>query len=214
MNHIGRLRSEHGLVLGDNGLRGGHGVAGGVGVAGSKRGVLGGSGGSSNRNVGELDALNGLRLDGSCGNSGELGLLLPDSVLGSRVNGGSALGCNLGRLRSASEEILNLGSVVTSVLLGNVGNVANLLLGNIADLVGLGVDHVRGGAELVIDELLVGGVDERNEEEDGVGEDSKAPVRDELDKVVGDESSNTSLEFISFRFILTRKAWVLTAAEA
>lgn len=208
MNHIGRLRSEHGLLLRDNGLRGGHGVAGGVGVARSKRGVLGGS---SGRNIGELDALGGLRLDGGCG---ELGLLLPDSVLGSRLNGGSALGGNLRRLRSTSEEILNLGSVITSILLGNVGNVANLLLGNIANLVGLGVDHVRRGAELLVDELLVGGVDERNEEENGGSDDSKAPVRDELDKVVGDESSNTSLGFISFRFILLRKDMGLTAAEA
>jgi hypothetical protein len=61
------------------------------------------------------------------------------------------------------------------------------------DLLGLGVDHIGGILEMVVDELLVRLVDERSEEEDGGGDQGKAPEWDDLDQVVREESSNKSL---------------------
>jgi hypothetical protein len=63
------------------------------------------------------------------------------------------------------------------------------------DLLGLLVDHVGGVLEVVVDKLLVGLVDERAEEEDGCGDQGKAPEWDDLDQVVGQESSDEGLEF-------------------
>jgi hypothetical protein len=48
--------------------------------------------------------------------------------------------------------------------------------------------------QLVVDELLVGGVDERGKEEDRSGDHGQAPVGDDLDEVVGDEGGDSGLE--------------------
>lgn len=110
------------------------------------------------------------------------------------------MGVLLGRLggdvrgsRVASEHRLSLGSVVAHVLLGDLGGVRGVLAGNLAELSSLGVDNVRGLLEVVVDELLVAGVDQRDKEEGGRGNQSKAPVGDNLDQVVGEEGSDTSL---------------------
>lgn len=46
---------------------------------------------------------------------------------------------------------------------------------------------------MLIDELLVGSVDEGNKESQGGAEDGKAPVGNKLDEEVGDEGSKAGL---------------------
>lgn len=57
-----------------------------------------------------------------------------------------------------------------------------LLLSGISNLGGLGVDGVGGGLELLINELLVGGVDQRSKEGNGGCNDGKDPVGNDLDE--------------------------------
>ena len=83
----------------------------------------------------------------------------------------------------------------------------------ILDLLGLLVDNVGSLFELAIDQLLVGLVDERGEEEDGGREEGKTPEWDDLDKVVREEGTQESLGFIS-GFASMCKVKCLTAAEA
>jgi hypothetical protein len=52
---------------------------------------------------------------------------------------------------------------------------------------------MSGLPEVLIDELLVGLIDERGEEEDRGGNQGKAPVGNDLDEVVGDESTKSGL---------------------
>lgn len=195
--YIDRLGGEHGLVLGNNRLLGRDGVLGGN-LRGE--GVLRGDGVISRgglrllergKRLGLLDGRKGL-IDGS---SGELGLLLSHGEGGGGVLNSGLLRADLRRLGSATEELLNLASVVASVLLSKSGNVVNLLLRNIADLSSLSVDHIGSGLELSVDELLVGGVHERGEEDDSSSDDSKAPVGNNLDQVVADEGGSESLGF-------------------
>jgi hypothetical protein len=110
---------------------------------------------------------------------------------------GSLLGCGRGGGLVAAEHLLDLAGVVTGVLLAHSRKLTGLLLGNAADLGGLGVDGVRGVLDMVVDELLVGSVDEGQEEGEGGPDDGKAPVGNELDEVVGDEGSDTSLQHVS-----------------
>lgn len=109
-------------------------------------------------------------------------------LLGLGDDGGS------GRSRAATDHVLDLAGVVASVLLTEGGKLIGLLLGGVADLGGLGVDGIGSGLEVLIDELLVGSVDEGNEEGESGAEDGKAPVGNELDEEVGEESSNAGLE--------------------
>lgn len=138
---------------------------------------------------------------------GHLGDLLNNGLLGrgSGKDGNGLLGCGLGsRSRSsrgsgggrsiaAAEHLLDLFAVITSILLAHGGDLVSLLLSELTDLSGLGVDGIRGVLDVGVDELLVRGVDERNEEGNGGSDDSKTPVRDELDKEVGEESGSASL---------------------
>lgn len=128
-------------------------------------GLLGGGNGLLGRGGGELGSL-GLLLGGDGGGSG----------------GGAA-----------THHLLNLAGVVASVLLAESSNLVGLLLGSGAQLSSLGVDGVAGSLEVLVDELLVGGVDEGNEEGEGGAENGKAPVGDELDEEVGDEGSDAGL---------------------
>ena len=70
-----------------------------------------------------------------------------------------------------------------------------MVAGKLLDLLGLGVDHIRGVLEMVVDELLVRLVDKGAEEEDGGGDQGKTPEWDDLDQVVGEESANEGLVF-------------------
>lgn len=143
--------------------------------------------------------------------SGNQGLLLRlrlgrrlDCRLG--VGGGAGLQIFLGRggeigrlegrlLLGGLDERLGLGGVIAHVLLGHLGSLLCVLLGDGAELGRLGIDHVAGMLELRVDELLVGGVDEGREEDDGSGEHGQAPVGDDLDEVVRREGGQRGLEF-------------------
>jgi hypothetical protein len=47
--------------------------------------------------------------------------------------------------------------------------------------------------ELLINQLLVGGINQRNKENDGGANNSKAPVGNKLDKIVRNEGSDKGL---------------------
>jgi hypothetical protein len=51
--------------------------------------------------------------------------------------------------------------------------------------------------KLGVDELLVGGVDERGEKDDSGGDHGQAPVGDDLDEVVRDKGGESGLEWVS-----------------
>ena len=70
-----------------------------------------------------------------------------------------------------------------------------MVAGELLDLLGLLVDDVRSILEVVVDELLICLVNERAEEEDRGGEEAEAPEWDNLDQVVGQESSDKGLDF-------------------
>lgn len=105
---------------------------------------------------------------------------------GSRGSGGS-------RSSAAAEHLLNLFTVVASVLLTHSGKLVGLLLSELANLSSLGVDGIGGVLEVGVDKLLIRGVDERNKEGNGGSDDGKAPVGNELDEEVGEESSSAGL---------------------
>jgi len=78
--------------------------------------------------------------------------------------GGSATG--------AADHLLSLGGVIGSIDLGGLGSASSVVASEFLDLLGLLVNNGRCVGDLVIDELLVGLVDKRSEEEDGGGEES------------------------------------------
>lgn len=177
---IGCLGSNHGLLVGDNRLAGN---LRNCSIDSSRLGDLLLEG----RRGGDLRSR--LRLDGVLsGRRGELGLLDDrSSGLGGLLN-------LLARTMVASEEVMDLAAVVAGVLLANGRNLLHLLRGNISNLGGLRVDELGGVVELLINKLLVGGVNQRNKENDSGANNSKAPVGNELDEVVGNESSDKGLD--------------------
>jgi hypothetical protein len=107
---------------------------------------------------------------------------------------------NVGLLRgrrrkvASAQNLLNLASVVSGILLSNGSKVVGLLLSSSSNLSGLGVDGVGGGLELLVDKLLVGGVDQGSEESNGGSDDGKNPVWYNLDEEAGNKGNDASLE--------------------
>ncbi len=93
----------------------------------------------------------------------------------------------------ALDQGLGLGRVIAHVLLGHLRGLLRVLLGSLADLGRLGIHQVARVLELRVDELLVGGVDERREEDDGRGDDGQRPVGYDLDEVVREEGGDGGL---------------------
>ena len=81
------------------------------------------------------------------------------------------------------------------------------------DLLGLLVDNAGGIGDVVVDELLVGLVDERCEEEDRGRDESKTPQWDDLNQIVGEEGTKECLMTVS---MCSGNCWPgkLTATEA
>lgn len=151
---------------------------------------------------------------GDIGDSGELGVLLGDGrelnvgLLGSAEGkvllgrGGEVVDGGIVVLSAAAaaagdgvvDEGLGLGSVVTHVLLGSLGGLLGVLLGNGAELGRLGANDLTGVVELVVDDLTVGGVDERDKEENRGGDDGQTPVGNDLDEVVCDKGRDSGLD--------------------
>lgn len=121
------------------------------------------------------------------GRSREFGLL-------GRSNGGRLLrGPGRSRGATATEHLLYLAGVVSSVLLSHGGELISLLLGNASDLGSLGTNCIGGVLKVLVDQLLIGCVDEGDEEGNGGGNDGESPVWDKLDEMVGNEGCNACL---------------------
>lgn len=93
----------------------------------------------------------------------------------------------------AAQNLLDLFSIVSSILLADGGEMVGLLLSSISNLGSLGIDGIGSSLELLVNKLLVGGVDQGGEEGDGGSDDGKNPVGEHLDQEAGDEGSDTSL---------------------
>ena len=98
-----------------------------------------------------------------------------------------------GAVAYTANDLLGLGTVITSILLGGRGNTSGMLTRKRLDLVGLFVGNVGNLGEVVIDKLLVGLVDQWGEEKDGIGEQDQTPEWNDLDEVVREESSQEGL---------------------
>lgn len=96
-------------------------------------------------------------------------------------------------LASTLDKGLGLGGIITDIFLGDLGGLLCLLLGNGAQLLRLRVDDIASLLELLVDELLVRGVNQGRKEDDGGGNQGKAPGRDNLDKIVREESTKGHL---------------------
>lgn len=137
-----------------------------------------------------LDSNEGLLLGVDSG-SRRLGVLLES---GAEILLGSSREVSLLQIVAGTlNQRLGLGSVVTHILLGDLGGLLGVLLRDGAELGSLGVDDLAGMLELAVNELLVGGVDERGEEDDGCGNHGKTPVGNDLDQVVRDEGTESRL---------------------
>ena len=73
----------------------------------------------------------------------------------------------------------------------------NVFACEVLDLLGLLVDDTGSIGKVVVDELLVGLVDERAKEEDRGGDKSESPDGYKFDKIVGQECSNESLALLA-----------------
>jgi hypothetical protein len=149
-----RLRSKHGLLGGNNifvgKLRSRSVNSGGL------VDLLSQSRGSGNlRRVGRRNGL-------ISGRRGELRLLGRESRVGVLRHVDL-----LARRGLALEETLDLVAVVADVLLADVGNLLHLFRSNALDLGSLAVDELGGVVKLLVDELLVRGVDQRHNKSNG-----------------------------------------------
>lgn len=71
----------------------------------------------------------------------------------------------LGGQGTAAQDLLGLVGVVTHELLGSLSSMGGVGAGDLAKLVGLGANELLGVLDVVVDELLVGGVDQGDAEE-------------------------------------------------
>lgn len=101
--------------------------------------------------------------------------------------------------------------VVSNVLLGGFGSTSGVVASQLTNLLGLLVCDIGSLGDIVVDNLLVGLVDEWCNEGDDGGKESQTPEWNKLDQEVGDEGSEESLE-MSARGLQRRYAG-LTAAE-
>lgn len=91
------------------------------------------------------------------------------------------------------DERLGLGSIIAQVLLCDLSGLFSVLSDKAADLMSLVIDDLAGVSKLAVDELLVGGIYERSEESDRGSNQGQSPVGNNLDEVVRDEGSESSL---------------------
>ena len=101
-----------------------------------------------------------------------------------------------GRRRLAlgvTEHVLGLGSVLVGVRLERRAGPGRVVAGEVADLLRLRVDQVAGVADLLVNGLLVGAVDQRTQEESGGAHQAETPERRELDEEVAQRGGNEGL---------------------
>lgn len=135
-----------------------------------------------------LDRGSGLlsNLDVLLRGSREVGLVDRGCRLGGRGGGGGSL--------TTAEHLLGLSSVVAHELLGHLGGVGGVGASNLLELLSLGVDNVLRILKVVVDQLLVGGVDQGHSKEEGGGNERKTPVWNNLNEPVREEGANGDLE--------------------
>lgn len=184
MHYFHRLRSKHGLLGGDNILQ--RNLRGRSANSSGLINLLSQSGGSGN--LGRVGRRNGL----VSRRRGKLRLLGRESRVGVLRHVDL-----LARRSLALEEILDFAAVIANVLLADVGNLLHLLRSNALDLGSLVVDELGSVVELLVDELLVGSVDQRHNKGNSGTNEGKTPDGNELYKVVRDESSDESLLIVS-----------------
>lgn len=126
------------------------------------------------REVGVIERADGLRLDGRRGRSRARGLGAGGLV--------------------ALEQLLSLGGVVSHVLLGNLSGLGGVSASNLPELLGLGGDNVLCVLNVVVDQLLVRGVDQRHGEQEGSREKRETPVWNDLNEPVGEEGAEGNLQ--------------------
>lgn len=102
-----------------------------------------------------------------------------------------------GATTSIANILLSLGRVVPNILLCGISGARSVVASELLDLLGLLVDNIGGVGDVVIDELLVGFVNERSHEQDRRGDESKTPQWDDLDQVVGEEGTKESLRLVN-----------------
>lgn len=106
-------------------------------------------------------------------------------------------------LSALSDVLRSQVGVVTSITLYSLKALASLLSGNVSDLLSLLGNNFVCVLKLLIDQFFVLSVDKWNEEDNAGCEESKAPAREELHKVVAEERCKESLR--------TRVSWSLRA---
>lgn len=118
---------------------------------------------------------------------------VPDAA--GRLSGrsGGLGGGGTGRGLTTTEQLLGLGAVVAEILLGDLRSLARVRGGNPPELLGLGVDDTLRVLNVVVDQLLVGGVDQRHGEDEGGADKGESPVRDDLNEPVRKEGANGNL---------------------
>lgn len=136
------------------------------------------------------------------GSTGELGLdvalrLVLDWVGIGRVGcvGAGSLALGL------SDELLGLGSVLVCGALGDFGCAASVLSSNVTDLGSLLVDDGLGVGELAVDELLVHGVNERDEEDGGGRDETHSPGGSDLFEEVERQRGGEGLSKLELVFM-------------
>lgn len=112
--------------------------------------------------------------------------------------GGGCGGCGRrgrgARGLATAEHLLGLGSVVSHELLGHLGSVGGVRAGEALELFSLGADNVLCILNVVVDQLLVGGVDQGHGKEEGGGNERKTPVWNNLNEPVRQERADGDLE--------------------
>lgn len=79
----------------------------------------------------------------------------------------------------------------------SIGSDSSVVACKLLNLLSLLIYNVRSMTDVVVDDLLVGNVDEWDEEHNRSADQAHSPEWHNLDQVVGEERSNTSLHFIS-----------------
>lgn len=92
----------------------------------------------------------------------------------------------------AAQNLSDLSGVVSSILLADGSEMVGLLLSSISNLGSLGIDGIGSSLELLVDKLLVLGVDQGGQEGNGGSDDGKDPVGQHLDQEARDEGSDAS----------------------
>lgn len=89
---------------------------------------------------------------------------------------------------STTDILLSLGAVVSSVRFDSLMGTCGMVASEVLELIGLGVGDFGGVLDVVINELLVGHVDQGTHVDAGDCDEGQAPEWNDLDEPVGEKS--------------------------